>query len=189
MTETSLLGSHADIQRAVTLFKLGARVQVAESETSLPKARLLRLYREVQGSNPPKGMLPSAEEWFMAWRHNIHASLFAGFYHRFRHDARSDRVDALISAYQMYLEQIACIDESPVLDFTRAWTLLRFFDCNILTTGACDCCDARFITYAPESLNRFVCGICQPPPRAKGRDTHPLRNSHRKAQSLYLANS
>ena len=41
---------------------------------------LARLYREVRGSSPPKGMLPFSVDWFMTWLPNIHASLFHSIY-------------------------------------------------------------------------------------------------------------
>ena len=46
-----------DILLASSMISLGARLQVLE--TSLSHDRLARLYREIRGCSPPKGMLPS----------------------------------------------------------------------------------------------------------------------------------
>ena len=49
MRVKSILTEARQIERAVTLIKLGARLQVLESETDLSYERLLRLYKEVSG--------------------------------------------------------------------------------------------------------------------------------------------
>ena len=76
MKTKSILTEARQIERAVTLIKLGARLQVLESETDLSYERLLRLYKEVAGKSPSKGQLPFSTDWFMTWQPNIHASLF-----------------------------------------------------------------------------------------------------------------
>ena len=55
MASKSLLNESQDVERAVRLIGLGARMAVLESETSLSHERLLRLYREVTGQSPSKG--------------------------------------------------------------------------------------------------------------------------------------
>src|SRR5262245_16670109 len=64
-----------EILLASAMISLGARLQVLESETSLSHDRLARLYREIRGCSPPKGMLPFSVDWFMTWLPNIHSSL------------------------------------------------------------------------------------------------------------------
>ena len=56
-----------DILLASSMITLGARLQVSEAETSLSHDRLARLYREIRGCSPPKGMLPFSVDWFMTW--------------------------------------------------------------------------------------------------------------------------
>jgi flagellar transcriptional activator FlhC len=64
----SILTEARQIERAVTLINLGARLQVLESETDLSYERLLRLYKEVSGRSPSKGQLPFSTDWFMTWQ-------------------------------------------------------------------------------------------------------------------------
>lgn len=54
----------------------GARLQMLESETQLSRGRLIKLYKELRGSPPPKGMLPFSTDWFMTREQNVHASMF-----------------------------------------------------------------------------------------------------------------
>ncbi len=65
MRNKSVLAEAEDIQRAVDMIRLGARMQMLESETKLSRERLLKLYKEVRGVSPPKGMLPFSTDWFM----------------------------------------------------------------------------------------------------------------------------
>ena len=55
MRVKSILTEAKQIERAVQLIHLGARLQVLESETDLSYERLLRLYKEVSGKSPSKG--------------------------------------------------------------------------------------------------------------------------------------
>lgn len=56
--EKSLLQEIDEVNIAMGLISLGARMQVLESETSLSRRRLLRLYKELRGCPPPKGCCP-----------------------------------------------------------------------------------------------------------------------------------
>lgn len=71
MATKSVLSDSRQIERAVSLIQLGARLQVLESETDLSYERLLRLYKEVAGRSPSKGQLPFSTEWFLTWQPNI----------------------------------------------------------------------------------------------------------------------
>jgi flagellar transcriptional activator FlhC len=52
----SLADEAAQVMRAITLIKLGARMQVLESEIpTLSRERLIRLYREVKGRLATQG--------------------------------------------------------------------------------------------------------------------------------------
>jgi len=80
MSKKSVIGENRDISLAIDLIKLGARLQVLESETKLSYERLLKLYKEVTGKSPSKGMLPFSTDWFMSWQPNMHSSLFMNIY-------------------------------------------------------------------------------------------------------------
>ena len=79
MRNKSVITEANEIRLAVDLVKLGARLQLLEAETNLSRERLLKLYKEVKGESPPKGMLPFSTDWFMTWQPNIHASLFMSY--------------------------------------------------------------------------------------------------------------
>src|ERR1700674_570585 len=122
----SIVTESRQIQRAIALIKLGARLQVLESETDLFYERLLRLYKEVQGESPARGMLPFSTDWFMTWQPNIHSSLFLNIHEYLNKVAEMDEIDTVIKAYQLYQEQIQAQGLEPLLSVTRAWRLVKF---------------------------------------------------------------
>ncbi|UVC29974.1 flagellar transcriptional regulator FlhC [Pantoea sp. SOD02] len=163
----SLLEEIHDVNIAMGLISLGARMQVLESETSLSRRRLLRLYKELRGCPPPKGMLPFSEDWFMSWEQNIHSSMFYNIYLYLKSTEKGRSIETLIKTYRLYLEQCCSnSDDKPVLGLTRAWTLLRFIDCGIISRKACSVCQGGFVVTTEFIKNPFTCSLCSPPSRA-----------------------
>jgi flagellar transcriptional activator FlhC len=154
------------VQLAIELIELGARLQVLETETELSRTRLIRLYKEVRGMSPPKGMLPFSADWFITWLPNIHSSLFYNIYVSFLTRTCCERINAFVKAYRLYNEQIALEGVEAVLGLTRAWTLVRFFESDILQRSQCTRCAGHFVSHAHTPTQAYVCGICQPPSRA-----------------------
>jgi len=172
----SILGEARQIERAVALIELGARLQVLESETELSYERLLRLYKEVAGRSPSKGQLPFSTDWFMTWQPNIHASLFLNVHEYLNKVAALEEIDAVIKAYRLYLEQVQAQGLEPMLSVTRAWRLVKFVDNGMLTMTRCSSCGGHFVTHPHEIARHYVCGLCNPPARAgKGRAAGALR--------------
>jgi len=166
MRTKSILTEAKQIERAVTLINLGARLQVLESETDLSYERLLRLYKEVAGKSPSKGQLPFSTDWFMTWQPNIHASLFLNIHEYLNKVAELDEIDTIIKAYQLYQEQTTAQGLEVLLSVTRAWRLVKFVDNGMLTLTACSRCGGHFVTHPHEIAKHYVCGLCQPPARA-----------------------
>ena len=179
MRVKSILTEARQIERAVTLIKLGARLQVLESETDLSYERLLRLYKEVSGRSPSKGQLPFSTDWFMTWQPNIHASLFLNIHEYLNKAAAMEEIDTVIKAYQLYLEQTEAQGLEPLLSVTRAWRLVKFVDNGMLTLTKCTKCCGNFVTHPHEMARHFVCGLCNPPARAgKGKAAGALSLAH-----------
>ena len=122
----SLLQEARQVERAIKLIELGARLQVLESETDLSYERLLRLYKEVSGRSPSKGQLPFSIDWFLTWQPNIHSSLFLNIFEYVSHESDADRIDDIIRAYGLYSEQMLGCGLESQLTFTRAWRLVKF---------------------------------------------------------------
>lgn len=162
----SLLSEAREIQLAIELIQAGARPQVLESETSLSRERLLRLYKEVKGVSPPKGMLPYSTDWFLTWMPNVHGSLFINIHRYIVKNTDCKGIEALLRSYRLYLEYLQCNDIEEVLSFTRAWTLVRFFDGHMLETKACSKCGGHFIVHPDDLHEHFLCGLCHMPSRA-----------------------
>lgn len=168
MKEKSVLREGHDIRVAMDLIRLGARLQLLENETVLSRGRLIRLYKEIKGTPPPKGMLPFSTDWFMTWEHNIHATVFYHAWQFLRKTTEKTDVDCLILAYRLYLEQCPAEEEGsePLLGLTRAWTLIRFAESGMIELSACRQCQGQFINHAHQPKGSFVCSLCQPPSRA-----------------------
>lgn len=132
MAKRSVIDDAREVARARELVELGARLQVLESETTLSRERLLRLYKEIQGKSPPKGLLPFSIDWFVTWLPNLHSSLFMSIYGHLIKASELDDVDALTKAYRLYLEHCATHELSPELSLTRAWRLIKFVDAGML---------------------------------------------------------
>lgn len=166
----SVIAEAGEVRRAVEMVSLGARMQMLEAETSLSRERLLRIYKEVRGMSPPKGMLPFSTDWFMAWQPNVHGSLFMGFYEYFLGRPGLSSLDAVLKAYHLYLDHIDAVKLEPVLSLTRAWTLVRFFDADMMQMAPCGSCSGRFVAHAYDPVHDYTCGLCNMPSRAgKGR--------------------
>lgn len=161
----SLLRESREIQLAAELIHFGARLQLLESEVALSRDRLIKLYKELRGESPPKGMLPFSYEWFLTWQPNIHSSLFLAIHRRVVKDTQLSGIEAVVKAYKMYFEHLPESEEEPVLSLTRAWTLVRFVNSGLLTTTKCECCSGSFVTQPYQNFH-FVCGLCNVPNRA-----------------------
>ena len=166
MRSKSVVNEAREIQIAVDLIELGARLQLLQEETGLSRERLLRLYKEVKGESPSKGMLPYSTDWFMSWLPNIHSSLFMGIHHYLIKNASVSGVEALIKSYRLYLEQVGVTTGENVLSITRAWFLIRFFDARMLQLTTCKECGGEFVVHTNELCDDYTCGICRPPSRA-----------------------
>jgi flagellar transcriptional activator FlhC len=162
----SVLLDSQQIERAAALIRMGARMQVLESETDLSYERLLRLYKEVSGKSPSKGQLPFSTDWFLSWQENIHSSLFLNIYEYLSKSMDMDSIDILTKAYRLYSEQIVAAEVDPLLSFTRAWRLVKFVDANMLNMTKCCECGGKFVTELYENPRQYVCGLCSPPARA-----------------------
>src|SRR5271156_4142445 len=115
MRNKSVVTEAKQINLAVELVKLGARLQVLETETNLSRERLLKLYKEIKGESPPKGMLPFSADWFLTWQPNIHASVFVDIYRYITQHTALTGIYAIVKSYRLYLEHVAAHDLEQVL--------------------------------------------------------------------------
>jgi flagellar transcriptional activator FlhC len=114
MKNKSIVSEGREIALAVNLIQLGARLQLLEAETHLSRERLLKLYKEVKGVSPPKGMLPFSTDWFMTWQPNIHASLFMSFFSFFKQNTGLNQLDCIVKAFKLYQEHVQTHDMEEV---------------------------------------------------------------------------
>ncbi|MDQ6620894.1 MAG: flagellar transcriptional regulator FlhC [Pseudomonadota bacterium] len=166
MRGKSVVEDVREVARATSLIELGARLQVLEAETCLSRERLLRLYKELKGKSPPKGMLPFSTDWFVTWMPNIHSSLFMAIYQHLIKSADIDDIDAIIKGYRLYVEQCTTHELAVDLSITRAWRLVKFFNAGMLRLAKCTCCRGQFVVREFDLTRNYVCGLCHMPSRA-----------------------
>ncbi|CAN7446107.1 flagellar transcriptional regulator FlhC [Pseudoduganella sp. LjRoot289] len=167
MSKKSVVTEAQEIQLAIELINLGARLQLLESEVSLSRERLLKLYKELRGMSPPKGMLPFSTDWFLTWQPNIHSSLFINIHSFLVLHAGATGIQAVMKAYQLYLEQMPPEPgQEALLSLTRAWTLVRFFNSDMLKLAPCGKCQGKFVVNSMDLHGGYVCGLCHMPSRA-----------------------
>lgn len=175
MRMKSLVQDAEETRLAIEMIELGARMQMLESETGLSRERLLKLYKEIRGESPPKGMLPFSTDWFIPWQQNVHASLFMSLRSFVTKNAGLEGLVATLQAYRMYREQLQRNELEEVLSLTRAWTLVRFFDAKMLQQTCCTKCSGHFVAHAFDPAHGYVCGLCHVPARA-GKGKRPMRD-------------
>ncbi len=175
MRMKSLVQDAEETRLAIEMIELGARMQMLESETGLSRERLLKLYKEIRGESPPKGMLPFSTDWFIPWQQNVHASLFMSLRGFVTKNAGLEGLAATLQAYRMYREQLERNELEEVLSLTRAWTLVRFFDAKMLQQTCCTKCSGHFVAHAFDPAHGYVCGLCHVPARA-GKGKRPMRD-------------
>lgn len=162
----SILDESKDIQLAIELIQFGARLQLLEMETSLSRDRLVKLYKELRGVSPPKGMLPFSTDWFLSWQPNIHSSLFLNIYRQLESNTTLEGIYLILKAYKLYMEQLPPDEgEEAVLSLTRAWTLMRFMASDMLVVARCRSCKGDYVAQ-PLMTRQYVCGLCDVPSRA-----------------------
>ena len=162
----SVVGEAREIQLAIELIELGARLQFLEAETGLSRDRLIKLYKEIRGVSPPKGLLPFSTDWFMTWMANIHSSMFYNMYRFMVTHGDCGNIEALTKSYRLYREQVEQQGGELVLDFTRASTLVRYFHSGMLELACCTRCTGHFVAHAHDIKRGYVCVLCRPPSRA-----------------------
>lgn len=163
----SVVDEATQIQLAIKMINLGARLQLLEAQTTLSRERLIKLYKELKGVSPPKGMLPFSTDWFLTWQPNIHSSIFYNIF-KFMTDYTGETgIHAIIKAYSLYQQQVVQEEDiEPVLSLTRAWTLVRFIESKMLDLKTCDCCGGEFVVNAYDLNQNYVCNLCHVPSRA-----------------------
>ncbi len=186
MRNKSLLTEARQINLSSELISLGARLQILETETDLSRERLLKLYKEIKGVSPPKGMLPFSVDWFLSWQANIHSSLFVDIYRYLLAHTDSRGIDAVVKSYKLYLEHVVAGGLECVLSITRAWTLVRFLEGRILKAVPCRKCGGYFVMHAEDLHADYVCGLCHVPSRA-GKTARQKKLDAAEAQKALVA--
>lgn len=174
MYTNSTGGKGQDMARAATLVKLGAPLQVLESETKLTRQRLLCLYRRIHKEARPAEMPPIPADWFMNWQANTHAAVFLNIYQCLADAGDAHEHNVLAGSYQRYLQQLQVLDLPQVLSLAHAWRLVKYVDSGELMLKPCARCQGSFVVHTLDLHQHFVCMLCQTAPRASNRGDEPV---------------
>lgn len=161
------------INQAIELIRMGARVSILADMLPVSHDRLSLLYREIKGSQPPKGLIPYSEGWYMRWETNIHSSLFYVLYQHVINLEVTDEIERLILSYRMYLDHLGLTEDvdlerdAPPLSLTRAWLLLNLIRIKSFEMRSCQQCQQPFLHYRANELVAISCGFCVIPARSK----------------------
>ncbi len=159
-----------ELARAGELVKLGAPLQVLESETKLTRQRLSRLYKNIRKQSLPAELLAVPMDWFMNWQPNTHATAFLNVYEYLIDTGDLNDQDVLAWSYRIYLEQLKVLDLPKVLSLAHAWRLVQYVDSGMLMLRPCNRCERPFVVHTANINEHFVCVQCQTPPCAGGRE-------------------
>ena len=121
MKTKSILTEARQIERAVTLIKLGARLQVVSRRPISNTSDCCACTAEVAGKSPSKGQLPFSTDWFMTAAQHPSRVAVPGTPTNTRNKvAELGEIDTVIKTYQLYLEQTQAQNLEPLLSITRA---------------------------------------------------------------------
>lgn len=149
--------------QAIELIKLGARPQFVSTETGININRTHKLFIDVNGYSARKGQSPFSADCFVTNKKlNIDSSLFVNIHKNITSHSQITQIDALIKSYKLYLEHVHLRDTHRELSFTRAWTLLRLIDADMLCVAQCVKCGGKFVALPSVIINRFQCVFCRP---------------------------
>lgn len=143
------------------LIMLGARIAVVSHMTSLPRKRLRRLYKEWTGNDPHPGHLPSNPSFYTEdLMKSLHSSVFLSFYRYHASLVANDVASPqlLITVYEAYLSHFGVKKNLAVLDFNRAWALIRAYRAGQVLSQRCRCCRSNYVVTT--GFSRQGCPIC-----------------------------
>ena len=130
---------------AIALLERGSRVSIVHHVTGLPRVFIRRVYRELYGSPPHGGQLPTTATVMATRNRQVQASLWACLYLTFGGPQVRRRLDAvaLMDSYDVYLQVLRGQKEVARLDINDAWVVardLRGGTAEILSCARCQVC-------------------------------------------------
>lgn len=164
---------------AAELFRLGLRTPHVAELSKLSKDSLSKIHREIFGRPATKGQLPYSIEWFMKWRHNMHASLFLKIYsqpgpyvrdlnlmgHVGAFPAIGDDARQFLNAYWQYVRYVESVGDECFLNGQRAYLATQLIGKAIWLAPCCECGQQHLVYAYSEGGNR--CGNCFVPNRIR----------------------
>lgn len=153
------------IALAMQLVARKLRTTPAHALTGVPEPDLRRLYRQMHGSSPSSGSIPSTAHLLTSRRLQAKASAFLAIYHGLEGREGPLEASVLVMAYDQYVAFLG--GASPEMDMTAAWSLVREYQAGISHLERCRRCTARYLVAqnADIPLNCPFCALRSKRPR------------------------
>ncbi|MGG2044798.1 FlhC family transcriptional regulator [Burkholderia gladioli] len=162
---------------ASELSRLGLRTAHVSLLSGLSKDACTKLHRLELGRSASKGMLPYSTDWYLAWRNNMHASLFLKLYSGMGtggdreltlngytgvFSTISKEARQFLSAYKRYRAHVQEAGDEILLSAQRAYFATQVLGSE-MHLAPCPECGQLHLTYTYDLAK--VCGNCFVPSR------------------------
>lgn len=113
---------------ARTLTELGGRPTMVAALSGIKTLDAIRLFADVHAHAPPRGMLPTSQEWYFVTRARRRdaAILLAIYVEALRCAPRENKAARIIAAWRLFVE----ISPRTLFDINRAWGLISAFEAD-----------------------------------------------------------
>lgn len=152
------LSLYEALQLAVSMIRHRARTSIVEASTGLHGDAIRTLFKDIHGSSPSSGpLLTSAEPLTRKPYRHLHAAIFAALYGDFRHSSEGIDADAVVRAFELYLE-LAPKDRHRI-DINEAWIVARDLRAGLVSTRRCHRCRIIYLV-AVAAKRPPACPVC-----------------------------
>ena len=154
------LERHRNVHLALALVIRKLRTTPAHALTGISETELRRLYRQIHGTSPSSGAIPSTAHLLTSRRRQAKYSAFLAVYLGFEGPERGGPLDAgvLVQAYDYFVALLGGPD-SAEMDLTAAWSLVREYKAGISRIRTCPKCRGRYLE-TPNADLPLNCPFC-----------------------------
>jgi flagellar transcriptional activator FlhC len=162
-----VLDDITQLNLAVDLLRLKARISIVYRETGVSRPKLRILHRELHGEGASSGQIPAIGGATIQTRlQQVHAGLFAALFERYAGSELTRRLDvrAVIAAHDLYESMVA---QESLLDFNAAWVIARDLLVGTSELRFCGACELRYLV-SNDSRLAPTCPFCSLYSRRRG---------------------
>jgi Flagellar transcriptional activator (FlhC) len=168
--QTDILGLGLKLALAKEIIENGGRTSIVRAICGISKSSAIQLHREICGSNPTAGMLPSDEEWLVKTPKNcLHASVFFNIFAKISACSMASKAEAYVTAYRLYKQAQLLSGTEVLLDINRAWHIVQHISIGIVIGIACQRCRIVHVALKSYPKSYQFCPVCDSVTDVSGR--------------------